>query len=358
VTVVTKSIGTVARDYSTITAWEADLDNVAVYSAADDAVGECYKDSVFDESVTIDGGGTVGLTSVKLTVAAGERHDGTAGNGARIVRTASSNFVINLARTNLIVEWLEVDMNGNAINLTDRGVFTVSSSEAGNPTTSVNNVIVHDASGSYAGGAGVANTTGGRSIQVLNSIFYDLNTNQGTGASGMGVYSRDNLDILDNLTVHYISRTDGTSTGEIYGILNEVSGATIKNSIVTDTTDLAGTLLDTKDFKYTTPTATNNLSSDASADDAGGAGHLINKTSANQFVSTAGGSEDLHLKAGADAIDAGTDLGTTPTGVNFDIDNRDRDAEGDVWDMGADEYVAALAFFPYHVRANQGLIGR
>ena len=57
-------------------------------------------------------------------------------------------------------------------------------------------------------------------------------------------------------------------------------------------------------------------------------------------MSTTGGSEDLHLKAGADAIDAGTDLGTTPTGVNYDIDGRDRDAEGDVWDIGADEYVA------------------
>jgi hypothetical protein len=80
-----------------------------------------------------------------------------------------------------------------------------------------------------------------------------------------------------------------------------------------------------------------NLSSDATAD---GTGSLTSKSASNQFVSTVGGSEDLHLKAGADAIDAGTDLGTTPTGVNFDIDNRDRDALGDTWDIGADEYVA------------------
>jgi len=80
------------------------------------------------------------------------------------------------------------------------------------------------------------------------------------------------------------------------------------------------------------------LTSDATAD---GTGSLTNKTSANQFVSTVGGSEDLHLKAGADAIDAGTDLVTTPTGVNIDIDGRDRDAEGDTWDIGAHEYVSA-----------------
>ena len=64
-------------------------------------------------------------------------------------------------------------------------------------------------------------------------------------------------------------------------------------------------------------------------------------TAANEFVSTVGGAEDLHLKSGADCIDAGTDLGTTPTGVNIDIDGRDRDAEGDTWDIGADEFVAA-----------------
>ena len=35
---VTKSIGTSSRDYSTITAWEADLDNTGIYSAGDDAI--------------------------------------------------------------------------------------------------------------------------------------------------------------------------------------------------------------------------------------------------------------------------------------------------------------------------------
>ena len=75
------------------------------------------------------------------------------------------------------------------------------------------------------------------------------------------------------------------------------------------------------------------MSSDATASG------VTSVTTADQFVSTTGGSEDLHLKAGSDAIDAGTDLGTSPTGVNIDIDGRDRDAEGDTWDIGAHEYV-------------------
>ena len=67
----------------------------------------------------------------------------------------------------------------------------------------------------------------------------------------------------------------------------------------------------------------------------------ITSTSANLFVSTASGTEDFHLKTGADAIGAGFDYGTTPAGVEIDIDGRDRDAEGDTWDIGADQFVSA-----------------
>jgi hypothetical protein len=75
---------------------------------------------------------------------------------------------------------------------------------------------------------------------------------------------------------------------------------------------------------------------------AAGVNSLVSKTSTNQFVSIVSGSEDLHLKAGADAIGAGVDLGTTPAGVEVDIDGRDRDAEGDTWSIGADQFVEIL----------------
>ena len=57
-----------------------------------------------------------------------------------------------------------------------------------------------------------------------------------------------------------------------------------------------------------------------------------NKTRANQFVSVTAGSEDFHLKSGADAIDTGTNLV-----ANFanDIDDNVRTGP---WDIGADEY--------------------
>ena len=52
---VTKTIGTSSRDYSTIAAWEADLSDASIYSNNDDAVGVCYNDSSFNETVTING---------------------------------------------------------------------------------------------------------------------------------------------------------------------------------------------------------------------------------------------------------------------------------------------------------------
>ena len=44
---VTKSIGTSSRDYSTISAWEADLNDGSIYSNGDTAVVEMYADSPF-----------------------------------------------------------------------------------------------------------------------------------------------------------------------------------------------------------------------------------------------------------------------------------------------------------------------
>ena len=58
---------------------------------------------------------------------------------------------------------------------------------------------------------------------------------------------------------------------------------------------------------------------------------MQNLSSADQFVNTTEGSEDLHLKSGSDLIDAGTDLSSYFTD---DIDGQSRTG---AWDIGADE---------------------
>ena len=140
---------------------------------------------------------------------------------------------------------------------------------------------------------------------------------------------------LWNCTVHNLRRTQA---GDCTGIeAGNAAKYNVQNCICTDVT-AAGTA--NCYVVGARATNNNNLSSDTTAS---GTGSLTSKTATNQFVSIVGGSEDLHLKTGADAIDAGTDLGTTPTGVNIDIDGRDRDLEGDTWDIGADEFVSAAS---------------
>jgi hypothetical protein len=47
---ITQTIGTSGRDWSTVPAWEAQLDNDTYYDAGDIAIGDCYNDSNFEFS--------------------------------------------------------------------------------------------------------------------------------------------------------------------------------------------------------------------------------------------------------------------------------------------------------------------
>lgn len=319
---VTKSIGTTGRDYSTITAWEADLDNAGVYAAGDYAVGEAYNDSAFNESVTINGGGTVGLASVKLTVPESERHDGTAGMGARIVRSSiSGTSILSSQRNNLTVEWLELTASAKK---TSGDTFVGYTS--GNYSTNTHHLLIHDfdSSTNYAiSGLSVTGTT----PVSHNNIVYDVKKSGGTAGNATGITQDGDSAEFYNSTVFNMTSTSGNGVGISYNY------TTVKNCIAMG----AGT----SDFSGSNGTQSNNMSSDDTAPGTGSIGADDGVLTANQFVSTVDGSEDLHLKTGADAIDVGTDLGTTPAGVNYDIDNRDRDAQGDTWDIGADEFVAA-----------------
>ncbi len=312
--------------------WEADLDDTALYASGDDAIGECYNNVAFDEVVTVNGGGTVGLGSIKLTVPSTERHDGTGGTGARIVRTGTGNtLVLGVAVT---VEWLEIDgaNQGSQVRSIDINVGST-----------IKNMIIHDVTNSSGACSGIdiANVN----VDVLNTIIYDV---LGTAAGTAGTYGIFNVggtsrtyNFLNN-TIYNVLNNNGT--GEAFGMndLDDVATYHVRNNIIMGTGGTSSGTIQDFDFQGSSNIDTDtNMSADATADDGGGSGHLVSKTTANQFVSTVSDNEDLHLKSGADAIDAGTDLVTTPTGVNFDIDNRDRDSEGDTWDIGADEFVSS-----------------
>ena len=286
---ITTSIGTDGRDYSTIAAWEADLDNGAIYSSGDTAVGECYNDSTFSGAVTIDGGGAVGLSFVSLTANTFHRHNGIAGSG---VRTTS-----NITSLSSVRQFSWIELSGADAVLDSSGI--------------AGNLLVTNGGQCYIGPAARSKIF----ICVVigdftRSGFWDRAASSNRSPRW---YQCTAINCTNGFGSHY-----GASAGRIM-----INCMLINSSVV--------------DCQVSSLPGSNNLTSDSSAP---GTSSLINKIAANQVVSVVLGSEDPHLKEGADAIDAGTDLGAT---YAVDIDGFDRDADPsyDPWDIGAHEFQSA-----------------
>lgn len=344
---VTKTIGTSGRDYSTITAWEADLDSSSmmggIYGSGDDAVGECYNDSTFDEKVTIDGGGSVGLSSVKLTAPASERHDGTAGSGVRIQYSGTESIGFLVKRSQCTVEWLEMDYTNVGSPLSSGLNFGAGSTQE----VYVKNNIVHGikTQSNHIHGIYVwhAYTDATSSRYLINNLVYNIDNSSTTKeASGITVPSGNwNLYIYNN-TVYHVKATGSGDDAFCFSIHD--TKTTLKNNIAARPD--AASASDEKCFAesgFSGSTHDYNLSTDSTAT---GTNSVTGEAYGDLFLSTGVGTEDLRLKAGADAIGAGVDLGTSPTGVNIDIEGRDRDAQGDTWDIGADQFVADTSSVP------------
>ena len=335
--IITKTIGTNSRDYSTMILWEADLNDDDIYSemGGDSAIGECYDDSVFDMAGTylyIDsgwapGGGSLG--SVKLTAPEGERHDGTAGTGVRIVSTTANNRVYMRPPVSgenwLIVEWIELNNNGR-----DTISMNSSTSTAGNVPV-LRNCIIHNGMRSLLQAIS-------KDCRALNNLFYAGGAVDNGTVKGVDLDADQAYGGFINNTVFGINNNTSNAAYGLY-IRSDDTDGVLKNNIVMGTASTGGgSPIDIRFPSFSNDIDSDyNMTSDSTGDNAGGSNNLIDKTSGDQFVSTTAGSEDLNLKTGSDAVDTGVDLGTTPAGVNIDITGRDRDAEGDTWDMGAYE---------------------
>lgn len=327
---IVKSIGTGGgRDYSTVTSWEADLDSGA-YASGDDAFGQMYNDSAFNEAVTIDGGATVGLNSITLQGASGQRHTGIAGTGARFVQSSAKAIVINVALTGGVTfEWLEVNFGGfqNTHSLSVNYSSTTAKAR-------IRHNLIHDGAG--PSGAGNAVRTLNATADVIGNVIYNFAAISGSSAyNGIDAGATNRTRTVIGNTVYNITKA---GSGAVNGISEfDVASHTCRNNAVFNTGGAtSGTKSDFNVASTSLLTASNNCSSDGTAF---GSSALTSKVASNQFVSLSGGSEDFHLKAGADLIGAGADLGTTPDSVQYDIDGYDRDAAGVTWDIGADQRV-------------------
>jgi hypothetical protein len=360
---ITKTIGTSSRDYSTIVAWEADLSDASIYSAGADAVGTMYADSTFtDATVTIDGGTSIGgssgqdLNSVKLTVAAASRHDGTAESGALLKPTSGSghgNGIIRMAVDNVTIEWLDISMDSLDSTNTNACIKLVT----GTGNFTLRNMLIHDKGGNpgTSGGVGVSSSLGlttSENWYFLNNIFYSIVETNNDTVSGISIRSfKGNLYIYNN-TIYKLVSNGATkdAVGMRFGDGTHIQ-ANIKNNIVAglEEGDLAAAYwMDEVPNSNRALNSATNLSDDTTdavkdAEDfdvsKNDATALTGKTLAEiAFVSTGVGTEDLHITEDSVCVDAGTDLGTTG-GVQTDINGRDRDSNGDTWDIGAHEFV-------------------
>jgi len=358
---VTKTIGTSSRDYSTIAAWEADLDDDTEYSDGDHAVGTMYADSTFTgATTTINGGSDIGgsasdeLASVKLTVHADSRHDGTAESGALLKPTSGSGHnqgIIRIAVDNVTIEWLDISLDSLDSENTNKAIVLTGT----NDDCILRNMLLHDKNGNpgNTGPLTIHTTNAGATSDTLtiqNNIIYNIVETASDGASAINTNPWQGTANIYNNTIYNIE-SDGTgkqSHGIVYG--NDADATmNIKNNLVAKIVADGGTSNE-RAYKQSngssTLNASNNLSDDTTTNSSykdPGSDSLQDKTLAEiSFVSTTGGSEDLHISSGSDCIDAGVDLGTT-NGVEIDINGRNRDSNGDTWDIGAHEFVADAA---------------
>ena len=366
-TTVTKTIGTSSRDYSDINAWEADLNSDSIYSDGDTAIGEIYADSTFTDVYNlIENGSAIGgssgydLALIKLTVHVDSRHNGTAGTGARLHSTANgvhNNGVIRINVDNVMVEWLEIDMDSDGDITTEdsdsrdlnKGVVLTGT----NDDCIIRNMLIHGKYGNpgstgpmgiHVIGAGASSDT----LTIQNNIIYNLIETGGDTAQGINTNQWAGTANLYNNTVYNID-AQGTSKqawGLVYG--NVASAVVnVKNNLVAKMVADGASSNERAYQKFngsSTENASNNLSDDTvttTAYKAPGSNSLQDKTLADiSFVSTTANSEDLHIGTASSVCNmAGVDLGTT-NGVDIDINGRDRDALGDPWTIGAHQFTA------------------
>ena len=353
----------VVRFYSTIATWESGCDETALYSSGDTAQGECYADSALSVTaqITFDAGNVTDIAKQVLTVPVGQRHDGTADSGFKVnVAPSDTNpsFFLSYHGGGAVkrtIEWIEIDGGDTDQNWgTNWSIIEINTGGLQAYAGTVSHTLIHGCHNTREGHGNSYGMIGGISAYsyIHNNIVYDCSGKRRTPGIGVG------SGIVTNNTVHKIGMTDdygGADSNEAIGIRSGSSINTNKNNIAIGTyvEDPSG---DGEKHDYlgtgTGTVGTYNISGDSTAS---GSDSFTSITAASLFVSCCDGSIDLHLKNGAEALRAGADLGTgvsynagygddTAAGgsdygtpLNIDIDGRNRDSEGDDWDIGVDQ---------------------
>ena len=324
----TYTVGATGRTYSTYTAAEAAHDQDLV---ANDSLltFEGYDDADLAENLTIDGFTTDATRYAIWTVAAGERHDGTRGTGVTIDPT-SGGHAVHVLDNNMRVEYLELT---GVVDDSDEGVRIGD----GISNLWLKWLLIYDlenasSDGIYSGDWNITN------INIEGCIIIDCDR--------AGIHMQQFGNFTQTVNIKHTTVLGGnkgsTSDNDFGGIVNRSAGGTTTitcdNVIVMNTNTTADFQSQGGDGTETWA-GTFNMSEDASADEDGMTNGVLSKTYADQFTSTTGNAEDIHLKAGNDAEDAGHTV-TLQTAFDFEGDAVPLNS---VHDIGADEVAPAAA---------------
>lgn len=337
---ITKTVASSGGDYATPALAAADFNagTVPGASGGDDVVFNITENAAFDSTFLITANPT-GYASYTLTADPSVRHDGTYGNGARLVLSTAVAAACSdaVAALNGTIEWLEITVTGSGKISAGYLLAAVFSS---GKTKTIRNCMLHD-NGAPTGAPFRACAIGGTatdacSFQTNTVIANCLISNWKSGSTivAMGVGTPANASAVEvyNTTIDGVDVTGGTS-GTARGLVttNHVN-KTVSNCVVTNVG--ANTTTGTRTCfagNGGSTVGSNNASSDATAF---GTDSLTSIVRGDNFNDADAG-DFRPLNDSAPIFAAGSDLGTTPTGVNSDLTGRDRDAEGDAWSIGA-----------------------
>lgn len=314
------TINTSGEDYNTIALWEDATDNDLVTEMTTE-IAHVYDDQGDLGRFNLTGATTNASYYRKVTVPSGERHNGDATQGATVSHTFSgAGACAEIWEDYGVIDGLNVQCNSDGNNYT----WALYASRADNIVFSRNLVNYYGNSfytTSYA--IVVEIKEGAYDHYILNNIVVEAEGNKGIRTEWISGTSA-NVYVYGN-TVHSSETqafgSDSNANLTVYYKNNIGIAPSAYNAFYFNDNDV-------HDY---------NCSDDTSATGT----NSLNTCSLSDFTSSTSGSEDFTLTEDAPAIDAGVDLGTTYGEAEIDVLYRNRDTEGDTWDMGAHEYVSA-----------------
>lgn len=294
-TEVISTIRSSGGDYTSLSSWEAG-EQTNLVTADQIATAECYDDwaSGLSDEVTISGWTTDSTRYVKVTVAAGHRHDGTPQSGFFIKISSSSGLAVVTASQNYTrLEYLDVE---NTRSSAFRCGISLGGQAAIADKCIAKSGTVYGCSGYYVSAY---------ESQVRNSLAYN-------STIGVSVASSNAQVVYNNISAN-------CTTG--FALVSSVAKNNCAYSCTTDYTGGSGS-------------SATNATSAAATTNVPGTGAMANIVSGD-FANAA--SNDFHLSSGSVLRGAGTNLYSTFT---TDIDGDTWPSSG-AWDIGFDYYVAS-----------------